>query len=268
MNAPRPTPGNPGTPARELDPMGNDALAEALRQLEIAAGSMLSPVWEAHAEAIPKAVDGLSQFYLHTTVDGHFSAEPIYLNPAKQVWGLVPAALEPLLDLLERQTERLSVAVAEGRLGDASALTLKRWSQRLSFYRTSLDSLPAYEPSEVLWTNVTAPLLQGLYPQSFATMGIINPAVASKPDVTTVPTELFVVALGDSLVDNVQVWLTDWTESVQAWKEQMVSAIENTLAEVGGAVKEGARVGAWILGAGVVLGGGWLLWRALKKGNQ
>lgn len=252
-----------------LDPT-TPALAEALKQIEIAGGSLLFPDWEQHAAAIPAMVEALSRFYLHTEAPtGVFDPGPIYLDRSRKVWGLYPAALEPLLDLLARQTERLEVAVAEGQLGLASATTLARWKQRLAIYRVALDQAVATTgrdaPSDALWTNVTAPLMQGIYPPSFGAAGIINPLAPSKPDVTTVPTEIFVVALGDELVDDVQLWLVDWAESVDAWKDSTIAAVKAALAAIAKPLGDGFRWGLWLLGGAVVVGGGFLLVRALSK---
>lgn len=264
------------------EPQQGPAIAEppppelyaALQQLTIAAGFLNTVVWEWHAIAIPKAVEGLSQFYLHTEATGRYDPAPIYLDRDRRPLGLYPAAVEPLLDFLAKQTERLEAAVTDGKLGPASVPTLEHWKQRLAYYREHLDqavaATGATAPSEDLWRHVTAPLIQGLYPAEFKGMGISDPSIPSKPDVTTVPTEIFVVLLGNSLVTDAQAWLLDWSDSVRAWRDQMIAALKRVLGDAAEAAGDGALRALWWLGAGLALtGGGYLLYRHFsQKGQQ
>jgi len=81
------------------------------------------------------------------------------------------------------------------------------------------------EPSEQLWLEVTKPLIQGLYPPNFGAFGIVNPAVPSKPDATTVPTTAFMVALQSQEVSATQAWLLRWREDAAMWLRETRDAL-------------------------------------------
>lgn len=234
------------------------ALVKALQALDVAGSGLKSTDWESHAQAVPNAVEALSRFYLHIDAEtGEFgdlgvsgSYQPIYTDPKRKVFGLYPAAMAPLVRLLREQTTALDAF--EGKVPESSALAIKRWKQRLQHYEAEVAKAMAidpYAPSEVLWKQVTAPLLLGRYPVSFQAMGIINPAARSKPDVTTIATETFVVAYNDELVSDFAAWAVDWSTKVQAWFDTMSSAVVRI---VDGAKDKAKTAIAWVLG-GIVL---------------
>lgn len=243
-------------------------LALALEQLAAAAGDLDTPAtFEDHAAQIPVAVEALSRFYLHIDAQtGKYDAAPIYLDKSRIVFGLLPGAIAPLLDLLSVQTDRLA---ALPQLPQLSVLPFKRWQQRLAHYRAVVTqelALGAYKPSERLFDKVTKPLMQGLYGPEFASMGIVNPDVPSKPDVTTVATETFVVALESQLVSDTQKWLLGWTNAVNEWRSAMSGAISAAMAELGERVEAAVtRTALWIGGGLLLAGGLWWWWSANQQ---
>lgn len=248
--------------------------AQALARLEAASGDLHLADWQAHTSALADAVEGLSEFYLHVdATTGEHDPAPIYLDERRVVLGLIPLAVEPLVRLLQRQTAFLDRALAEGwTMPPTEETAWVQWHSRLGRYVASLERALAKprEPSEALWREVTAPLLQGLYPTDFDTIGIVNPLVPSKPDVSTVATTAFMVALQTQETSRVQMWLLSWREGVSLWAHQTRAALRTWFEGVVDAAtvgaKEGARGVAKVLVVGVVAGGlVWMTWRALDS---
>ena len=242
--------------------------AGATRQLQLAYGQLLLPDWQDHSAAIPAAVDGLTQLYLHVdATNGAYDPRRIYLDTTRVVLGMMPRAVEPLVKLLELQTKLLDMALERGwSMPPAEAPAWAHWHGRLARYRASLDRALATPttPSEVLWDEVTSPLLQGLYPPDFTTLGIANPASPSKPDVSTVPTTAFMVALQAQETDSVQTWLLTWREAIGDWFGQMEQALSELSARIQDARTQTKRGLRWLgfgLAIGVVGLGAWALTR-------
>lgn len=228
------------------------ALSLALAALDRAAGSFNAPDWDDHAKAVPDAVAALSALYMHTdALTGESSVckpgddpcpTPFYLDRTRVVFGLVPITMAPLLELLEEQTLRLmDWQLSTGKMPASSQIAMARWGERLAYYKAELAAAMAEgptKPSERLWTNVTAPLLQGIYTPMFKDMGIVNPAVRSKPDVVTPAVETFVVALGQDLVGPVQQWLLGWGDQLDAFRQRMADAIQALVDNAGDKLRE------------------------------
>jgi hypothetical protein len=246
-------------------------IAAALRQVELAYGQLTLPDWQQHAFALADAIRGLSDVYMHIDAKtGQYESEPIYLDPQRTVLGLIPRAVEPLVRLLATQTQVLDSAIADGwRIPDTEVPAWAHWHDRLARYvavlekhRSALD-----QPSEQLWREVTAPLLQGIYPADFAKLGIVNPNVPSKPDVGTVPTTAFMVALETDEVGVIQAWLLSWREGIGTWMYEAKAAITSVLAAAGEGVREGTRKVARGLTVAVLTGGALFIgWQALQSG--
>ena len=232
-------------------------LSTAMTQLQIAYGQLLLPDWQEHSAAIATATDALTQLYLHVDAStGAHHQAAIYLDTSRVVLGLIPRAVEPLLVLLERQTALLDMALEHGwPMPPAEAPAWAHWHERLARYRASLDRALASPttPSEALWDEVTAPLLQGIYPADFAALGITNPKVPSKPDVTTVPTTAFMVALQAQELSGVQTWLLSWREGLSSWRAEMEQALTQLLSKLERVAQRTTR-GLRVLGVGVALG--------------
>lgn len=226
--------------------MDDPRLAEALSQLQLAYGLMMLPNWQQHAAAIPAAVHGLTQFFLHVdATTGEHHEAPIYLEQDRVVYGLLPAAVAPLVRLLQRQTLRLDAALAQGfSMPDTEAPAWAHWHDRLAAYVDVLEQELAaapLAPSERLWREVTAPLLQGNYPAHFGELGIVNPAVPSKSDVTTVPTTAFMVALQTQEVSGLQDWLLAWRGDLTSWLDETKQALARVAKSLGKKLESGLR---------------------------
>jgi len=228
-------------------------LTVALRQVELAYGKLSLPDWQQHSAALAEAVGGLVDLYLHVDArTGAYDPAPIYLDRQRVVLGLIPRAVEPLVRLLEAQTRFLDRALENGwRLPDTEASAWHDWHGRLARYIQTLERARSADdkPSEELWREVTAPLLQGLYPADFAKLGIVNPSVPSKPDVATVPSTAFMVALQSDEVGPLQSWLLSWREGIGTWMYDAKAAIKAVL----NAAVEGATQGARKVARGFVM---------------
>lgn len=254
------------------------ALDEGLRQLGIAAGSLTMPNWEQHDQAIVAALDGLSRFYLHTdAATGLYDPAPIYLDRSRVVYGLIPSLVEPLIRFLVRESDRFDTWVKESdELPALEVVDWGRWMQRLRYYEKVTEeelAKGADQPSERLWTHVTAPLLQGLYPADkraeFLAWGIQDPSVPSKPDVTTLPTEVFVTALHRELVDDVQEWLLAWSDAVKDFFQAVELALTRFVTKVGDAARSvGWSIAKAVLIGAAVLGGGYVVYRLVNEGQS
>lgn len=247
---------------------------QALGRLDIAYGKLALPDWQEHASALADAVGGLSEFYLHVDAQtGVHDSAPIYLDSNRVVFGLVPAAVAPLVRMLQEQTSHLDLALANGwQLPPTEEPAWDHWHDRLARYVNSLERELAHpnQPSERLWREVTAPLIQGIYPADFDTLGIANPLVPSKPDVSTVPTTAFMVALQSQEVGRVQAWLLRWREGVGLWAYTLRETLRSWFQAIG----DGARAGLWgaakVVTFGVVAGGvAWVIWKvATTSANE
>lgn len=242
--------------------------AAAAQQLRLAYGQLLLPDWQDHSAAIPAAVEALTQLYLHVdATTGDYDPRPIYLDLSRVVLGMMPRAVDPLVKLLELQTKLLDMALERGwTLPPAEAPAWAHWHDRLARYRASLDRALAKPttPSEALWDEVTSPLLQGLYPADFASLGIANPSSPSKPDVSTVPTTAFMVALQAQETDGLQTWLLTWREAIGDWFGQMEQALSELSTRIQKARSQAKRGLRWLglgLAVGVVGLGAWALTR-------
>lgn len=246
---------------------------QALGRLDVAYGKLALPDWHEHASALADAVGGLSDFYLHVdATTGAFDRAPIYLDRTRVVFGVIPAAVAPLVRMLQEQTTHLDLALANGwQLPPTEEPGWNHWHDRLARYVASLERELAQpnQPSERLWREVTAPLIQGIYPADFDTLGIANPLIPSKPDVSTVPTTAFMVALQSQEVSRVQAWLLRWREGVGLW----AYTLRETLRAWFQAIEDGGRAGLWstarIVTAGVVAGGvAWVIWKVASTSTN
>ena len=246
-------------------------IAVALRRVELAYGKLTLPDWQQHASALADAVEALVDLYLHVDAKtGQYHEEPIYLDPQRVVLGLIPKAVEPLVRLMVKQTQLLDTAIENGwRIPDTEVDAWAHWHERLDRYIFALERhRPLFDqPSEDLWNEVTAPLLQGRYPADFDKLGIVNPKVPSKPDVATVPTTAFMVALQTDEVGLIQSWLLSWREGIGTWMYEAKAAITSLFAAAGKGVREGARKVARGLTVAVLTGGVLFLgWQAVSSG--
>jgi hypothetical protein len=246
--------------------MTNPVPGQALGRLDIAYGKLALPDWYEHASALADAVGGLSDFYLHVDAKtGVYESAQIHLDPKRVVFGLIPAAVAPLVRMLQEQTSHLDLALANGwQLPPTEEPAWNHWHDRLARYVSSLERELANpnQPSERLWREVTAPLIQGIYPVDFDTIGIANPLVPSKPDVSTVPTTAFMVALQSQEVGRVQAWLLRWREDVGLWAYNLREMLRSWFQ----AVADGARAGFWttakVVTVGVLASGmAWVIWK-------
>lgn len=242
----------------------------ALQQVQLAYGKLSLPDWQQHASAVADAVEGLAQLYMHVDAKtGQYHDEPIYLDPKRVVLGLIPRAVEPLVKLLSVQTRFLDTALENGwRMPDNEAPAWAKWHDRLARYRTALELERGAmdKPSERLWRSVTAPLLQGIYPADFGALGIVNPLVPSKPDVATVPTTAFMVALQTDEVGPLQSWLLSWRESIGTWLYEAREAITSVFSALAEGAQEGARkIGRGVVMGALVLGLGFVGWQVVSS---
>ncbi len=244
---------------------------QALGRLEVAYGKLALPDWQEHASALADGVGGLSDFFLHVDAGtGVFDPAPIYLDPGRVVFGLIPSAVAPLVRLLQQQTSHLDLALANGwQLPPTEEPAWTHWHDRLARYVASLEQELAanpHAPSERLWREVTAPLIQGIYPADFDTLGIANPLVPSKPDVSTVPTTAFMVALQSQEVTRLQAWLLRWREGVGTWAHDTREMLRGWFQAAGDGVRDGFWTVAKVLTIGVLAGGlVWAIARAPAK---
>ena len=241
---------------------------QALRRLELAYGHLELPDWQEHASALADAVGSLSEFYLHVdATTGVHEAAPIYLDSKRVVFGVIPAAVAPLVRLLQEQTAHLDLALANGwQLPPTEEPAWHHWHDRLARYVNSLERELAQsdpqKPSERLWREVTAPLIQGIYPLDFDMLGIANPLIPSKPDVSTVPTTAFMVALQSQEVGRLQAWLLRWREGVGMWAHTTREALRSWFEAAGDGAREGLRGVAKVVTIGLVAGGtAWVIWK-------
>jgi hypothetical protein len=250
--------------------MSAPSLEHALLRLKLAYGALSLPDWQAHAAAVADAVQALTDLLLHVDAHtGRYHLEPIYLDTERVVLGMIPAAVAPLLRLLERQTAMLDLAIDNGwLLPPAEAPAWAHWHERLRHYVAALEHElgKPQTPSEFLWRQVTAPLIQGIYPASFDKLGIANPKVPSRPDVATVPTTAFMVALQSQEVDRVQTWLLRWREDLGQWVHDTREAIRSVFAAAGEGVRSGVRRAAGVLTVVAVLGG--LTWAGVSLASS
>ena len=238
---------------------------EALARLEVAYGKLTLPDWQAHSSALADAVGGLSDFYLHVdATTGAYDSAPIYLDGKRVVFGLIPAAVAPLVRMLQEQTAHLDLALANGwQLPPTEEPAWHHWHDRLSRYVISLERELANpgQPSERLWREVTAPLLQGIYPLDFDVLGIANPLIPSKPDVSTVPTTAFMIALQSQEVGRAQAWLLHWREGVGVWAHGVRTVLRSWFEAASEGVRSGISTVAKVLTVGALAGGlAWLVW--------
>ena len=246
---------------------------QALARLDLAFGTLQLPDWQAHASALADAIAALSDFYLHVDVTtGAYDPAPIYLDRSRVVFGLIPEAVAPLVRLLQRQTQMLDLALQNGwRLPPTEEPAWAHWHNRLGRYVSALERalVSPRIPSEALWRDVTAPLLQGLYPADFDVLGIANPGVASKPDAASVPTTAFMVALQTQETSRVQTWLLRWREDTGIWGHEMREMLRGWFEAAKLAVRQGVSTTAKVLVIGAAVGGlGWFTWKALRSTNE
>lgn len=241
------------------------ALHDALLSLMTAIGNMRVVDQETHDDAIVATVVGLSAFYLHTdAVTGQYHEDPIYLDRSRVVFGLLPGAVAPLIVLLERRSAEVGRAASRGELPASERLVWRHWTERLALYRAVLDAVVTESgldaPSDRLWTHVTAPLLQGLYPADvdWQKLGISDPSTPQKPDVVTLATTAFVTALDYELVDNIQRWLLEWDATIDAYGEAVRDWLVSFY-EVVADLADDLKKGAFSVGRVILIGGGVLL---------
>ena len=247
-----------------------EPFARAVEQLELAYGSLTLPDWHQHTVALADAVGGLSEFFLHVdATTGAHEPQPIYLDTTRVVFGLIPAAVAPLVRMMQRQTAALDLALDNGwQLPPTEEPAWRHWHDRLARYVRSLERELANptEPSERLWREVTAPLIQGIYPLDFDVLGIGNPLSPSKPDIATVPTTAFMVALQSQEVDRLQGWLLRWRENVGVWIHETRAAIDMILKAAAEGTRSGFHRAAKVLTLGVVAGGlAWTMWKVANR---
>lgn len=235
------------------------ALRRAVIELDRAAGGLNLVDQDQHDQGIVGAVDALNRFFLHIdATSGEYDPAPIYLDRSRVVFGLLPGAVEPLISFLERRSNAFTAWANEsGDLPDTERHVWEGWIARLNHYRAIVDQVIASTgrntPSELLFFQVVAPLVQGIYPTGpgapdWVAMGISDPAIKQKPDVVTLPTTIFVTALHLALVDNLQLWLLEWSSSVQTWVDDVTRWLDDLYRDV--------QDGLWSVGKTFLLIGG------------
>jgi hypothetical protein len=257
--------------------MSDERLRQALEKLALAEGGLALADWQDHPAAVGDAVEALSDFFMHVDVlTGEYDPAPIYLDTSRVVFGLIPAAVEPLVRLLQQQTAELDLALEDDlRLSEHDEPRWRRWHDRLTRYVVRLEAELAHplQPSERLWREVTAPLLQGIYPADFDQLGIINPTRRSKPDVTTVMTTAWLAAMHTQQVSRFQAWLLRWHDAITTWTYETKLALRAVIEALREGVREGVRSGAkraarplmWGLVAGGIT---WAVWWTSSRGRR
>lgn len=242
-------------------------VAQALKQLDTAAGSLVHANWDHHSSAIAQATEALGRVYLHIdATTGEFDAGPIWQDPSRVLFGDLPATVAPLVELLERQTAQIEASMADDKflsephiLPPAELAAWGRWKARLLHYRAVLDEESAngkFTKSLRLYDEVTGPLVSGVYPAGWEPFGIF--ARYGKPDATTPATTVFMMALQYELVSPFHRWVADWGSDVSAFVDAMKRSVTEVFEALGEGAVEGAQnVGRWIFGGLLIAGAVW-----------
>jgi hypothetical protein len=210
--------------------------------------------YDTHVHAMTRVQDKLTRYYLHTTRDGVVHEGLAWLD--LDVMGYDFDAVESLLVALRTITEAYD-EIVKSKLWPLLVPDSKQWAgwkERLTLYFGLLAARRVTNDTAGLFTDVTAPLIQGEYPEGIEYPGlVVLDDIDKVPDFGTPLRQWWVTAILNHITTSFDQWLAEYETPLRLYVDELRAAagkVADKILATGGSIIAIVGIG---LGIGLIL---------------